>query len=138
MVLDPRKETASVSAPSTELELVQRARALAGLTLAHVARRSGVAGPANPLRAKGLVGQLLERALGATAASRAQPDFESLGIELKTLPVDSRGRPTESTFVCTIALTEIGDVEWEHSRVRRKLSRVLWIPIEAEPALALG
>jgi DNA mismatch repair protein MutH len=51
------------------------------------------------------------------------------------LPVDGRGRPRESTFVCTIPLHEIGEVEWEHSRVRRKLRRVLWLPIEAERRL---
>jgi DNA mismatch repair protein MutH len=83
-------------------------------------------------RAKGFVGGLLERALGASAGSRALPDFPELGIELKTLPVDRAGAPVESTFVCTIPLTEIGQVEWADSRVRRKLSTVLWIPVEGE------
>src|SRR6185295_12263284 len=80
----------------------------------------------------------VERALGATAGSRALPDFPELGIELKTLPVDASGAPLESTFVCTIPLTEIGDVEWADSRVRRKLVRVLWVPVEGERALPVG
>src|SRR6185295_14667446 len=66
----------------------------------------------------------------ATAGARAQPDFEELGVELKTLPVDPTGKPLESTFVCTIPLTEIGEVEWAASRVRRKLERVLWVLVE--------
>ncbi|HEY6555766.1 MAG TPA: DNA mismatch repair endonuclease MutH [Polyangiaceae bacterium] len=128
----------AASAPATESELMARARALSGMSLGELARRFGVAVPEAQLRAKGWVGQLLERALGATAGSRAKPDFEALGIELKTLPVDGRGQPKESTFVCTVALTEIGQVEWEHSRVRRKLARVLWVPVEAAPALPLA
>ncbi|HMJ13005.1 MAG TPA: DNA mismatch repair endonuclease MutH [Polyangiaceae bacterium] len=123
------------AAPRSELELLARARALAGVSLGELALQFGVSVPESQLRAKGWVGQLLERALGATAGSRAKPDFEGLGIELKTLPVDARGKPKESTFVCTIALTEIGEVEWEHSRVRRKLARVLWVPVEAEASL---
>ncbi len=53
-------------------------------------------------------------------------------MELKTLPVDARGRPVESTFVCTISLTSVGDIEWEASPVRAKLSRVLFVPVEGE------
>lgn len=128
----------SVSAPATEAELLGRARALSGLSLEELAARHGRSVPDSQLRAKGFIGQLLEQALGATASSRAQPDFEALGIELKSLPVDARGRPKESTFVCTIALTEIGDVEWERSRVRRKLSRVLWVPVQADRSLPLA
>lgn len=116
--------------PTTEAELFARAERLAGETLGAIANRLGVAAPTTLTRHKGWVGNLLERALGATAGSRAQPDFEALGVELKTLPVDAVGRPLESTFVCTIPLAQIGEVEWDASRVRRKLARVLWIPVE--------
>ncbi|MES1173252.1 MAG: DNA mismatch repair endonuclease MutH [Myxococcales bacterium] len=123
---------APLATPETEAELLTRARALSGLTLAELAARFSLAAPPDLRRHKGFVGALVERALGATAGSRAAPDFEALGIELKTLPVDSRGRALESTFVCTIPLIEIGEVEWLSSRVRRKLSRVLWVPVEGE------
>lgn len=121
-----------IAAPETEAELLTRARALSGLTIAEIAARHSLVAPEDLRRHKGFVGALIERALGATAGSRAAPDFEALGIELKTLPVDRRGRALESTFVCTIPLTEIGEVEWLSSRVRRKLSRVLWVPVEGE------
>jgi DNA mismatch repair protein MutH len=111
---------------------VARAEALAGLSLAELAARFAVPVPPDLRRAKGFVGGLVELALGASAGSRALPDFPELGIELKTLPVDRAGTPVESTFVCTIPLTEIGEVEWADSRVRRKLSRVLWMPVEGE------
>jgi len=120
------------AAPESEAELLQRARALAGLRIGQLAERFSLSAPADLRRAKGFVGALVERALGATAGSRAAPDFEALGIELKTLPVDARGRALESTFVCTIPLVEIGEVEWLSSRVRRKLNRVLWVPVQGE------
>src|SRR5690606_26931996 len=40
-----------------------------------------------------------------------------------------RGVPVESTFVCTIPLLDVGRVEWAESRVRKKLARVLWVPV---------
>jgi DNA mismatch repair protein MutH len=131
-------DTACIGSPASESELLERARALSGRTLGAIANEHGWVAPPDLARAKGWAGQLLERVLGASAASRAEPDFEQLGVELKSLPVDRRGRPRESTFVCTIALCEIGDVEWESSRVRRKLRRVLWMPIEADSKLLPG
>ena len=122
--------------PASEEELMARARKLAGLRLGELAAALGVDSPADLRRAKGWVGQLVERALGAESGSRAQPDFVRLGIELKTLPVDARGRPCESTFVCSIALTRVADLEWEGSPVWQKLRRVLWVPVEGERGIA--
>lgn len=128
----------SIAPPRSEAELVERAATLAGLSLAELAARFAVVVPPDLRRAKGFVGSLVERALGATAGSRALPDFPDLGIELKTLPVDRAGSPVESTFVCTIPLTEIGQVEWADSRVRRKLDTVLWMPVEGEREIPVG
>lgn len=128
----------TVKPPLTEHELWARAQALAGASLAELAERCGLAVPPDLRRAKGFVGGLVERLLGASAGSRALPDFPDLEIELKTLPVDRAGAPLESTFVCTIPLLEIGDVEWAASRVRRKLSRVLWMPVQGDRDIAVG
>ncbi len=127
-----------VTPPATEQELVERAQALAGISLGELAARDGVAVPADLRRAKGFVGGLVERVLGASAGSRALPDFPELEIELKTLPVDRAGAPLESTFVCTIPLMEMGDVEWAASRVRRKLARVLWMPVQGDRDIPVG
>ena len=123
-----------LAAPKTEQELARRAEALAGLTLAELAGRLGRPVPPDLKRAKGFVGELVELGLGAPAKSRSGPDFAELGVELKTLPVDRRGRPVESTFVCTIPLLSVGDLEWEDSPVRAKLMRVLFVPVEGERA----
>lgn len=126
------------SPPRSEEELLSRAERLAGASLGEVARARGALVPPDLKRHKGWVGQLLELVLGADAKSRAEPDFRALGIELKSLPVDARGRPLESTFVCTIELREMGRGEWRESRVREKLSRVLWIPVQGERELSVG
>lgn len=123
--------------PQSEAELLERCREAAGRPLGELAARHNVAVPADLRRHKGWVGQLIEVVLGADAASLAEPDFRAIGVELKTLPVDAAGRPRESTYVCTVPLEDgIGET-WETSWIRRKLARVLWLPIEAEPTIPL-
>jgi DNA mismatch repair protein MutH len=116
-------------APPSEEELLRRAHAVAGLTLAELAKQLAATVPAQPRRAKGWAGALLESALGASAGPRPLPDFPHLGIELKTLPVNTAGQPLESTYVCTASLAPVSGQRWEDSVVRRKLQRVLWMPI---------
>jgi DNA mismatch repair protein MutH len=127
-----------VAPPRSEAELDERARALSGRRLAEVAADLGTVVPADLMHHKGWVGHLMEHALGASAAGRGEPDFIALGVELKTLPVDARGRPCETTFVCTVPLDEVGEVPWEQSRVCRKLRRVLWVPVEGDRLVPLA
>jgi DNA mismatch repair protein MutH len=112
--------------------LLTRARRLAGQKLAVIAADVGMPVPPDMRHHKGWIGQLMERALGATAGSRDAPDFEALGVELKTLPIDRTGKPLETTFVATIPLDRVGEMAWQDSRVRRKLARVLWVPVHSE------
>ena len=122
--------------PRSEAELLARARALAGQRVADVAGRLGVPLPRSMRSGKGFVGQLMEIALGATAGALSEPDFQHLGVELKSIPVAADGRPLESTYVCTAPLAEPGGC-FEASAVARKLARVLWMPVEGERAIAL-
>lgn len=115
--------------PRSEAELLERARSLAGRGLLELARTLGVQPPRGARHAKGWAGTLLERALGATAGSRPEPDFPALGIELKTLPVRRDGRPLESTYVCVVPLRPEPGLSWQGSALRRKLDRVLWVPL---------
>ncbi len=124
--------------PQSDQELLARCRAIAGRSLADLAGELGVAVPADLNRHKGWVGQVLELGLGADAGSLAEPDFRGLGIELKTLPLDASGQPRESTYVCTVPLEGAGGETWERSWVRRKLARVLWVPVEADRAIPLA
>jgi DNA mismatch repair protein MutH len=123
--------------PQSEEELMRRAHALAGQCLAAIAEGMGLAVPQNLNRHKGWVGQLLEQALGADAESLPEPDFRAIGVEMKTLPVDHNGKPRESTYVCTVPVEAGLEPSWEESWVCRKLSRVLWLPVEAQPGIPL-
>lgn len=121
--------------PATEAELLARAQALAGLTLGEIAASHGRALPPDLRRHKGAIGELVEHVLGATAGPRPVPDFEHLGIELKTVPVGPDRRARESTHVCAVALGELSGQRWADSTVRAKLARVLWLPIESTATL---
>jgi DNA mismatch repair protein MutH len=118
--------------PSSEHELLEKVQSLAGLTLTEVATKAGIVMPKDLKRNKGWVGLLLERILGATASSRPEPDFPHLGIELKTLPINNQGKPLETTFVSVAPLVGLEGINWKNSWVRKKLSRVLWVPIICE------
>lgn len=114
-------------------ELRARATALTGRPLAELAAALSMPASGPMRRRKGKAGQLIERALGASAGSRPTPDFAALGVELKTVPVDARGRALESTFVCSLNLATADRTEWAGSRVRAKLAHVLFIPIDQTP-----
>jgi len=120
--------------PKSETELMNRANHLAGKTFASLSKELGKNLPENLQTEKGWLGQLLELALGATAGSKPEPDFQQLGIELKTLPLNAQHQPKESTFVCTAKLP--CELEWQQSNVYQKLKKVLWIPIEADPHIS--
>ncbi len=123
--------------PASEAELLLRARALAGRTIAELAGLHALPLPDEPRRAKGFVGELVERALDVRPRPGvAGPDLPRLGVEVKTIPLTADGRPRESTFVCTLPLGRIERERWDTSAVRAKLARVLWVPIEHGPRVA--
>ncbi len=135
----PNEGTSSQTMPPSSLaELMTRCEQIAGQTLGQVAKAYGLPVPADLRRHKGWVGSLLEQVLGADAGNRAEPDFMGLGVELKTLPLNKHGLPKESTYVCTVALQTAGNISWQQSWLRRKLSHVLWVPIEADNTIPLN
>lgn len=109
------------------MALLAQARSWAGSTVddVTVGGSSGVH--------KGSVGQRLERALGLKPVFDDVDDPAS-GVEVKTLPfrIDAAGRPrvTESTFVTSASLSSLIGERWETSRVKKKLTRVLFVPVE--------
>jgi len=127
-----------VAAPTSEAELIQCARGLAGLKLCQIASQFNLSVPENQLRAKGFVGQLLEQALGASAKNKAEPDFEHIGVELKSIPIDGEGKPVESTYVCVAQLLSFSSMQFESSLVWKKLKRVLWVPVCSTPDTQLA
>jgi DNA mismatch repair protein MutH len=116
--------------PRDEAELWQRAEALQGRSVLDLGQALGQTW-CDPTRSKGQAGQWLEQTLGASAGSLAEPDFPHLGIELKTIPIGPNGQVRQSTWVTRVAMLDDQET-WETSAVRRKLLRVLWIPLHGE------
>ncbi len=124
-----------IAPPESEIALLAHAHSFAGLRLGELAAQLQVTNPNGHVQAKGWIGELLERALGADAGSRPEPDFTRIGVELKTVPIDPHGKPSESTYVCVAPAVVTPAHRWENSLVNRKLRRVLWVPIEAQGAI---
>ena len=116
--------------PKTEHELLARCAHIEGMTFAQLGIYVGCSIPFKADQRKGWLGQVLEIALGTSAGNKSSPDFEELGIELKTLPIGKSGSPTESTYVTSIPLLKIHQQSWHSSQCYSKLKRVLWVPVE--------
>ncbi len=121
--------------PKTEEELLERCLKIEGMTFLQLAQSLQLSIPYTPSKRKGWVGQAMERALHTTAGSQSLPDFNHLGIELKTIPLNAAGKPAESTFITSIPLLTIHHQVWQSSQCRHKLERVLWIPVEGDVKL---
>jgi DNA mismatch repair protein MutH len=129
----------NLSLPKTklnnEVELLQRCSQIEGLSFLQLAASLQLTIPAETQRRKGWTGLAIELALGTTAGNKAKPDFENLGIELKTLPLNENRKPAESTFVTSIPLLTVHRQNWLSSQCYSKLKRVLWLPIEGDTTI---
>lgn len=82
--------------PQSEQELLARADAMAGFSLAQLATDAGIAVPRDLRRDKGWVGQLIEWQLGASAGSKPEQDFPSSASSSRRSPsilMASRWKP---------------------------------------------
>tara|TARA_B100000959_G_C14830431_1_gene561673 strand:- start:226 stop:912 length:687 start_codon:yes stop_codon:yes gene_type:complete len=126
------------AAPKTIAELKLRADALLDCSVGEVAERLGIELPKDNTSGKGYVGLVAECALGADPKAGEKPDFVDLGVELKTLPLNADGRPSESTFCCAIDMAHADTETWDTSRLRHKLKKVLWLPVESAKSANLA
>lgn len=124
--------------PQSESELLANAQWLAGFRLGEIAEMLKMPVPPDLKRDKGWVGQLIETALGANAGSKPEQDFAHLGIELKTIPINTKGEPLETTFVSLAPLVQNHGITWQRSHVKHKLQKVLWIPVEGNRQIPLA
>lgn len=119
-----------MASPKNESELLARCAGIEGLSFSQLASALQFSLPLEPVRRKGWAGQAIEIILGASSGSLSLPDFNHLDIELKTIPFNNNGKPRESTFITYIPLLEIHRQTWLTSACRRKLGKILWIPVE--------
>ena len=118
-----------ITPPNTIIELQERAKQIAGLTIGELARKYQATIPSDLKRQKGWQGQFIESCLGADAGNLSEPDFSRIGVELKTLPIDFSGRVLESTYISVVNINNHQGLTWEHCATNHKLSHVLWVPI---------
>lgn len=123
---------------NNEDELLSRCQTIEGFSFSQLALALQLTIPQVPVQRKGWLGLAVELALGTTAGNKAIPDFAHLGIELKTLPLNEKGKPAESTFVTSIPLLTIHQQDWLSSQCYAKLKRVLWLPIEGDKKLSFA
>lgn len=129
LMVGARAKVNGVGPPQTIDELLARARALSGRSLADVAADLGLYVGVDGVRTKGKFGGVLEAALGAHGGAGKVHDFPDLRVELKSVPVDATGKPKESTYVCTFSVADAEREEWATSWVKQKLSCVLFVPL---------
>ncbi|NNM60081.1 MAG: DNA mismatch repair endonuclease MutH [Legionellales bacterium] len=120
-----------MNTPQNEEALVARAHDLMGFSLGELAANYNITAPDLLLNGKGWSGVFMELLLGATAGSLAEPDFQHLGIELKTIPINQQGKPLESTYISIVPLNRFIGLKWKESEVYHKLKRILWVPLLA-------
>lgn len=117
--------------PTTLEELEQRLQRLLGRSIAELSQLALLQAPNNSNGAKGYVGLLIELFLGAHAHNLPGPDFMSLGIELKTMPVGFDFMPQENTFICNADLAPRDFVPFTQSALYQKLQHILFVLILA-------
>ncbi len=120
-------ENISQKAPHDFNELISKLNSIVGKSIETLANEYHMPLPISPLHGKGFIGELMEMCLGATAKNQSIPDFPELGLELKTLPVDSSLKPLESTFITYAPIDNIRFLTFEKSSLYAKMSRMLFV-----------
>ncbi len=93
------------------------------------------AGEQQGVYTKGSVGRYVETYFGIEANSDAGPDFASAGVELKTVPLQRRGRglaAKERTFITAIDYRTVVDQPFEGSPLDLKSQHTLYVFYEWE------
>jgi DNA mismatch repair protein MutH len=112
--------------PEGEFEAVTLARleSIEGQTIAAVAASLG----RQVGRGKSAAADVIRALVGQKAKGRIG-DFDRFGVELKTLPIDRRGRPVERTSFPAFVHEELAFETWEASDLLGRLNRILFVPL---------
>ncbi|WMY97698.1 MAG: MutH/Sau3AI family endonuclease [Arsenophonus sp.] len=117
--------------------LLSKINQIIGLSLGDLAKRLKIPIPYNLKKKKGWIGQLFDNFFGVNLIHQSNIDFPHLGIELKTIPINRYGKPSQNTFVCSLSYINSNNFNWFQSYIRYKLSHVLWILIEEDKKIPL-
>lgn len=119
-----------------EKELINKLKLLAGCTVKKLLSIVNIPLISILKNDKGIIGKLIERYLGLVNNNHRCQDFYNIGIELKTISINSFGFPIEDTCICSAKLIGNFDISWELSYVKNKIFRILWVPIEGNKKIS--
>jgi DNA mismatch repair protein MutH len=94
-----------------------------------VAKLYGVKWEGDPAHNKGHAGRLVHLLTGDDSKNAPAADLSNLGIEVKSIPVDSRDRVLEPTKVGSIDFERLWRESWWESEAFQKLRAVLFVPV---------
>lgn len=122
----------------SERTLLMFAQGLCGYSVKEVSEALSEPIPKYLKKNKGFIGILLEKILGSnTTNNKSCVDFPSLGIELKSIPINELGYPLEDTCICTVPLTQNTGLMWENSYLYQKIKKILWIAVQGSKKILL-
>lgn len=119
-----------------EEHLISYAKLISGYTIFEIASKLNFNLPKN-INNKGYIGNIIEKFFGINSGNKPIQDFNLIGIELKTIPINKKNYPLEPTFICTAPLIGNNGIIWKTSYIRYKLMRILWIPIKINRLISL-
>ncbi len=86
---------------------------------------------------KGIIGKIIENIFQIKNKNDSDADWNDIGLELKTIPLNKKLNPKELTKICIIKKNNI-KVNWEKSQVYKKIKNILWIPYEGSVKIAIS
>lgn len=112
--------------------LLKNAIKISGYSLKELIKKSNFFISNNLKKDKGWIGKFLEKFLGSTSNNKREKDFPTIGIELKTVPINRQGKTLQDSFICMVHPIKGNNVTWEKSYIKYKLQKILWIPVQSD------
>lgn len=110
----------------------QRLAAFVGVPFGSLSQTLGVPGLERPAdRRKSFAGDVAEAMLDIARNALPDPDLESIGAEIKTIPLDARSRPRENTKITSLTprlVSTEGDFYTSH--LYAKMRAILFLPVQ--------
>jgi DNA mismatch repair protein MutH len=111
-------------------EVRQALEPVIGVPFKELAAALGFDLPADSRRRKAAGGHIVETLLEIAKNSIPRPDLESLGTEVKTIPLNTLSRPREMTKIGAFNLaTTSHEEEFRYSSLYKKVRSILFVPV---------
>ena len=113
----------------TYKELAHRLDQIVGVPFAELSKFYSKTWKGSPSQNKGWGGNMIDFLVGGDEGNASRPDISSLGIEVKSIPIDASTRVLQPTKVTALNYRDILIEDWWRSNAFHKLRAVLFVPI---------